>query len=116
MIANHSDFLDAIRGHKIVRIVFYSIPDHGLVDRECAPLNYAPAPDDTDPCNRYWVWDWACTAGANPLRLLPEQITSLVMLGNDFDPASIPETVAPDPTAGAGIPVPPAKEAPPIES
>ena len=87
MIANHADFLEAIRRRKLVRIAFYSLPDHGTVDRECVPLDYAPAPDGSDPANRYWVWDPAHTAGANPLGLLPDQIVSLQMLGKDFDPA-----------------------------
>lgn len=87
MIPNHADFLEAVRRHKLVRIAFYSLPDNGTVDRECAPLDYAPAPDGGDPANRYWVWDPAGTAGPNPLRLLPDQIVSLAMLGKDFDPA-----------------------------
>ena len=87
MIPNHADFLEAVRRHKLVRIAFYSLPDNGTVDRECAPLDYAPAPDGGDPANRYWVWDPASTAGPNPLRLLPDQIVSLAMLGKDFDPA-----------------------------
>ena len=99
MIANHADFLEAIRRRKLVRIAFYSLPDNGTVDRECAPLDYAPAPDGGDPANRYWVWDPASTAGPNPLRLLPDQIVSLAMLGKDFDPAAVSTAAAAAPTA-----------------
>lgn len=87
MIPNHADFLEAIRRRKLVRIAFYSLPDNGTVDRECAPLGYTPTPGGSDPANRYWVWDPAGTAGVNPLGLLPDQIVSLQMLGKDFDPA-----------------------------
>jgi len=105
MIPNHSDFLEAIRRQKLVRVAFYSLPDHGTVDRECAPLDYAPAPDGSDPANRYWVWDWAGTAGANPLGLLPDQIVSLELLGKDFNPADFPVT-APRNTLAAPVPAP----------
>ena len=88
MIPNHSHFLDAIGQKRLVRIEFYSHPDGGPVDRECAPLDYGPMPGATDAPNRYWVWDPAATAGANPLGLLPDQIITLQVLGKDFDPAS----------------------------
>lgn len=88
MIPNHSHFLDAIGQKRLVRIEFYSHPDGGAVDRECAPLDYGPVPGTTDAPNRYWVWDPAATAGANPLGLLPDQIIALQVLGKDFDPAT----------------------------
>lgn len=89
MIPNHAQFLEAIHARKLLRISFYSAPDSGVVDRECAPLAYAPAPDGKDPANRYWVWDSSGTAGANPLGLLPGQIVSVQVLGKDFDAAKL---------------------------
>jgi hypothetical protein len=89
MIPNHSQFLEASQARKLLRISFYSTPDGGVVDRECAPLAYAPAPAGSDPANRYWVWDPAHTAGANPLGLLPGQIVSVQVLGKSFDPAEL---------------------------
>jgi hypothetical protein len=112
MIPNHADFLEAVRRHKLVRIAFYSLPDNGTVDRECAPLDYAPAPGGSDPANRYWVWDPAGTAGPNPLRLLPDQIVSLAMLGKDFDPADFRTGTALQNTPSAQNP-PPAESAQP---
>ncbi len=105
MIPNHADFIEAIRRRKLVRLAFYSVPDHGTIDRECAPLAYAPAPTGGDLSNRYWVWDWASTAGTNPLRLLPDQIVSLEMLGREFDPATL--DFAPPPAAETGPVLPP---------
>jgi len=90
MISNHAQFLDAIREKKRIRIVFYSLPDAGTIDRECAPLDYGPPPGTADELNRYWVWDYANTTAANPLGLLPDQIVTVNVLGKDFDPAGIP--------------------------
>ena len=89
MIPNHTEFLDAIRERRLVRIVFYSHPDAGKVDRECAPLDYGPEPGTADALNRYWVWDPASAPGRNPLGLLPDQIVNVQVLGKDFDPGKI---------------------------
>lgn len=69
--------------------MFYSHPDTGTVDRECAPLDYGPEPGAKDELNRYWIWDPANTAGANPLGLLPGQIVNVRVLGADFDPGKL---------------------------
>lgn len=90
MIPNHAQFLDAIRERKLIRISYYSRPDAGTVDRECAPLDYGPDPAVGDGLNRYWVWDLATTAGTNPLGLVPEQIVSVHILGKDFEPGILP--------------------------
>ena len=89
MIPNHEAFLGAIREKKMIRVAFYSQPDSGTVDRECAPLDYGPGPGGKDPRNRYWIWDHAVAADLNPLGLLPDQIVSVNVLGSDFDPARL---------------------------
>ena len=89
MISNHAQFLDAIREKKLIRIVFYSHPDAGTVDRECAPLDYGPELGEKEALNRYWIWDPANTAGSNPLGLLPDQIVSVQVLGKVFDPEKL---------------------------
>lgn len=91
MIPNHDEFLAALQAHKLLRIVFYSSPDDGTVDRECAPLRYGASPGAGDVRNRYWVWDPLETCGANPLGLLPAQIVSLHVLGKTFDAAPFAE-------------------------
>lgn len=88
MIPNHAQFIDAIRDRKLIRIVYYSRPDAGTVDRECAPLDYGLDLGSSDSLNRYWIWDSAATAGANPLGLVPEQIVHVHVLGKDFDPST----------------------------
>jgi hypothetical protein len=90
MIPNHAQFIDAIRDKNLIRISFYSLPDAGTVDRECAPLDYGLQPGIADGLNRYWVWDIANTAGTNPLGLLPDQIVSVQVLGKNFYPDQLP--------------------------
>lgn len=122
MIPNHAQFLQAIGEKKLIRIGFYSLPDAGTVNRECAPLDYGAAPDAADELNRYWIWDYANTAGANPLGLLPDQIVGVQVLGTAFAPEQLglegrawntPRAWAPaaKPAAGPSDPrtVPPAK-------
>jgi hypothetical protein len=91
MISNHAQFIDAIREKNLIRIVFYSLPDAGTVDRECMPLDYGPQqPGAIDALSRYWIWDPANTAGANPLGLLPGQIVTVQVLGRSFAPKQLP--------------------------
>jgi hypothetical protein len=90
MIANHAQFIDAIREKKLIRIVFYSRADADTIDRECAPLDYGSQLGEIDALNRYWVWDLANTTGANPLGLVPGQIVSMQVLGKDFLPENFP--------------------------
>jgi hypothetical protein len=108
MISNHTQFLDAIREKKLIRIAFYSRPDAGTIDRECAPLDYGAEPGAKDGLNRYWIWDYVNTAGTNPLGLLPDQIVSVQVLGKDFEPEKLslgarpwftPREWGPQPTA-----------------
>jgi hypothetical protein len=89
MIKNHAQFLDAIREKKLVRVEFYSLPDEGTIDRECAPLDYGPELGTADVLNRYWIWDYANATGANPLGLLPDQIVGMSVLGKGFDVAAL---------------------------
>ena len=89
MIPNHTEFLDAIHEKKLIRIVYYSLPDAGTVDRECAPLDYGAELGADDTLNRYWIWDPASTAGSNPLGLLPGQIVNVFVLGKEFDPEKL---------------------------
>ncbi len=89
MIANHPLFIDAIHEKKKVRVRLYSIPDHGVVDRVCAPMDYGPSPTESDGQNRYWLWDYAGLPGSNFLGLLPLAILDLHVLGEKFDPSQI---------------------------
>jgi len=92
MITNHSQFLEAVKEKQLVRIEFYSTPDQGVVDRECAPLGYGPDPAKGEGLNRYLIWDFASPMGSNRLGLLPRQIVKLSVLSKTFDPAALTAT------------------------
>jgi hypothetical protein len=88
MIANHSQFIEALNEKKKVRVRFYSPADSGVVDRVCAPMDYGPGnAASADGLHRYWLWDCAGTAGVADRGLLPEQVVELQVLGETFDPA-----------------------------
>jgi hypothetical protein len=89
MVPNHPQFLDAIAEKNLIRIEFYSKPDEGVIDRECAPLDYGPVVGEEGSQNRYWIWDYKNSSGANPLGLVPEQIVSVRVLGSHFIPQDL---------------------------
>ncbi len=85
MLPNHTRFIEAIRERTMVRIEYYSKPDQGVVNRECAPLDYGAATGNSDAMNLYWIWDYASPSASNPLGLAPEQIVKVDILGRTFD-------------------------------
>jgi hypothetical protein len=89
MIPNHSQFIDAIREKKKVRVKFYSVADSGVVDRVFAPMDYGPGAAHQDGLNRYRLWDFASNAASHTLELLPQEIVDLQTLGEEFDPAHL---------------------------
>ena len=86
MIPNHTQFIEAIKDKKKVSVRFYSMPDNGVLDRICAPMNYGPG-EIHDGLNRYWLWDYANDTGVHALGLVPKQIVDVRVLGEIFDPA-----------------------------
>jgi hypothetical protein len=89
MLPNHNQFIEAIYQKTMVRIEYFSKPDQGVVNRECAPLDYGKVEGNANGLNCYWVWDYACPPEMNPLALVPEQIVKLYILGKTFDVAAL---------------------------
>jgi hypothetical protein len=89
MIPNHAHFMDALQVNRKVRVRFYSKADSGVLDRVCAPLDYGLGGEMNDGLDRHWVWDYASDSGSCTLGLVPQQIVSLQVLGEVFDPAQI---------------------------
>ena len=87
MIPNHDRFITAIHEKKQIGVRFYSKADDGVLDRICAPLDYGPGGEVQDGLNRYWLWDYGNTPGAQMVGLLPAQIVGLRVLGEAFNPA-----------------------------
>ena len=89
MIAQHKEFIEAIKEKKKVSVRLYSRADSGVVDLICAPLDYGPAAGVQDGVNRYHLWDYSSNTGSHNLTLLPTQILDLSLLGGLFDPAEV---------------------------
>ncbi|HEU5070724.1 MAG TPA: hypothetical protein VFV96_09985 [Verrucomicrobiae bacterium] len=107
MIANHAQFIAALEEKRKVRVQFYSLPDNGVLDRVCAPIDYGPGADNKDGLNRYWLWDYASNTGSHTLGLMPQQIEDLQVLGEVFDPAEFTSRSSPAPVASSGGGKPP---------
>ena len=101
MIPNHAQFLEALKEKKKVRVQFYSLPDSGVLDHICAPMDYGPGSQSKDGLHRYWLWDYASETGNHTLGLVPQQIVALHPLGEQFDPAQFAIGLPPVPDAPA---------------
>jgi hypothetical protein len=95
MIPNHPQFIEAIQQKRKVNVRFYSTPDHEVLDRVCAPLDYGPGDGPPEGLNRYWLWDYASNTGTPILGLAPQQIVDVRVLGELFDPADFAVWTAP---------------------
>lgn len=89
LIANHAEFLAAIRDRKLIRIVFHANPHSGTVDRECAPLDYGPDLWGPGRTPLYWIGNDTHTAESIPLGLSARQIINVHVLERTFDPAKL---------------------------
>jgi hypothetical protein len=90
MIPNHSHFVEAIQENKKVKVLYYSAPDSGVVDRICAPLDYGPgAGGASDGMNRYWLLVYSTTGASQTVGLVPDQIVDLKVLGETFEPSAL---------------------------
>jgi len=80
-------FIQAIRDKKKVRITFYSKDDDGNITRLCAPMDYGPSRIAHQKNNRYHSWDYESDKRNHTLSLSPEQVRSIEVLDDSFDPA-----------------------------
>lgn len=95
MIPNHESFIEAIRGRRKVCVRYYSKPDHGVLDRVCAPMDYGPGGEVQDGLNRYWLWDYAGNTGSQALSLVSQQIVDVQVLGELFNPSDFGTRTSP---------------------
>lgn len=81
------DFINAIRLRQLVEVVFFSKEDGAQLTRKCAPMDYGPSRRTSDQTDRFHLWDYESDEGPHTLSLLPEQILSMRVLDQVFDPA-----------------------------
>lgn len=80
-------FINAIHARRRLRVHFFSKEDGRVLQRTCAPMDYAPSSRARDKRNRFHFWDYDSDTGAHVLSLLPEQVRSIEPLPEIFDPA-----------------------------
>lgn len=81
------DFVAAIQSMNKIRLTFYSKDDGGQIIRTCAPMDYGPSRRAVNKNDRFHLWDYDSDTKSHTLSLLPEQIHSIEVLPEHFDPA-----------------------------
>lgn len=80
-------FVDAIHFKSKVRLTFFSKENKSMLVRICAPMDYGPSRRAVaNKSDRFHFWDYESDAKNHTLSLLPSQIESIEVLGENFDP------------------------------
>lgn len=82
-----SDFVNAIRSKRRVRITFFSKEDEAPLTRVCAPMDFGPSRRSKDQSDRFHVWDYESDKGPHVLSLAQDQVLRIEVLEDSFDPA-----------------------------
>lgn len=83
----HETFINAIHSKNKLLVHFFSKEDRGTLVRTCAPMDYGPSRRARVKNNRYHFWDYDSDTRSHTLSLNPEQIQSIEVLEDKFDPA-----------------------------
>ena len=90
MHADHDAFIAGIDECKKIALTFVSKEDGGgTLVRTCAPMDFGPSSRAKNKSNRYHSWDYDSDSpdGRHTLSLLPEQVISIKLLEEGFDPS-----------------------------
>ncbi len=83
------DFIKAIYEKHLIRIKFFSKDDNRVIIRKCAPFDFGPSRHSKEKNDRYHVWDYESDTKNHTLSLNPEQIISIEVLKDYFEPSSL---------------------------
>jgi len=81
------EFIEAIHARKRIRLSFHSKEDGRTLVRTCAPMDLGPSRQAHDKSDRFHFWDYDSDKARHTLSLLPQQIVSIEVLSDNFDPA-----------------------------
>lgn len=81
------NFIAAIHSKNKARVTFYSKEDGQNLTRVCAPMDYGPSRRAHNKDDRFHSWDFESDQKNHVLSLLPEQVVSIEVLEEKFDPA-----------------------------
>lgn len=82
-----AEFIKAIQSRNKVRLKFFSKEDGATLTRTCAPMDFGPSRRAHDKSDRFHLWDYDSDAKRHTLSLLPEQVQSIEVLPETFEPA-----------------------------
>ncbi len=85
MHKDHDNFVEAICATKKIRLIFFDNDKH-LTAKTVVPLDYVPGQRATDLSSCYQFWDFEVGAHGTPLMLQPEQIQSMEVDKETFNP------------------------------
>lgn len=85
MHKDYNKFVSAIENKKLVEIVFNS-HEKGTIKRKCVPFDFAVSNKYRDGINRFHFYDLDSPDGSHNLSALPEQLISLEILSDSFEP------------------------------
>jgi hypothetical protein len=80
-------FVGAIHSKNKVLLTFHSKEDGHSLTRTCAPMDYGPSTRAHNKSDRFHFWDYDSDTAKHTLSLLPEQVISIEVLPETFDPA-----------------------------
>lgn len=86
MSAIYDDFISAIHSKSFLSITFNS-GEKGVITRKCVPFDYGVGRRYKDAIERYHFLDIDSPDGSHNLSIKPEQIVTLEILDENFDPA-----------------------------
>ena len=85
MCTDYGLFLQAIHETKIVQLTFNSF-EKGTITRRCVSYDYGPSRKYKDGLMRYHFYDLDSPDGHHNLSILANQIISIELLPENFDP------------------------------
>jgi hypothetical protein len=80
-------FIAAIHAKKKVRLKFFSKEDGTTLVRTCAPMDFGPSRRAKNNDDRFHFWDYDSDTRTHTLSLLPNQIVSIEVLPDVFEPS-----------------------------
>ncbi len=78
-------FINAIHRKRIVKVTFSS-KEKGVITRRCVPFDFGPSKRYKDGRDRFHFYDLDSPEGKHNLSILPEQLISIEILEQSFDP------------------------------
>jgi len=98
MHRDHDIFVKAIRDRIKIRLIYYDDPFcRGFHAMSVVPMDYSPGQRITDESDSYHFWDFDFEEGTNGTHLVlkPNQIKSMKLDKETFEPAELRKRLSP---------------------